>query len=132
MGPLWLRKVCQYLINCNVIKQIVKGWSCSDGAHCQKHSSYSPFNLEKAQSNQKHFLGYLYSSTTSPIMKQPIFVTGTTYFIRRAHLRFSLMVFAFLSLMVVIVCIHSMCWASAISFSLSCCSVQQESDNHSN
>lgn len=40
--------ICQYLINCNVINQSAKGWSCSGGALCQPHSSYSSFSLEKA------------------------------------------------------------------------------------
>ncbi len=48
MAHPWIGAICQYLINCNVINQSVKGWSCSGGALCQQHSSYSSFSLEEA------------------------------------------------------------------------------------
>lgn len=56
MAQPWMRAICQYLINCNAINQSAKGWSCSGGALCQPHSSYSSFSLEKAprkSSNQQ-------------------------------------------------------------------------------
>lgn len=58
--------ICQYLINCNVINQSVKGWSRSGGALCQPHSSYSSFTvalrkLQGKQQSTKAALGRVWS-----------------------------------------------------------------------
>lgn len=43
--------ICQYLINCNVINQGGKGWSCCGGAHCQLSGAIAHFASRKLKGN---------------------------------------------------------------------------------